>query len=155
MVGHGFLVFVSALTIGESSFVPSPVGGLSLNCTPNSQHFLSCTRDQATVGLWSFRSPCSDLAETMEGAASSPAWTGCRQRYNLSSGTRLTESVNEAFGKACAYLPQPFAAYTLAELGSPEFSRHLHHSYVRMLLPFLTDEGTEVWSSQKTHPGVM
>lgn len=73
----------------------------------------------------------------------------------LSSGTRLTESVNEAFGKACAYLPQPFAACTLAELGSPEFSRHLHHSYVRMLLPFLTDEGTEVWSSQKTHPGVM
>lgn len=36
MVGQGFLVFASALTIGECSFVPSPVGELSLNCTPNS-----------------------------------------------------------------------------------------------------------------------
>lgn len=36
-----------------------------------------------------------------------------------------------------------------------EFSCHLHHSPVRMLLSFLTGEGTEAWSSQETQPGVI
>lgn len=46
----------------------------------------------------------------------------------LSSGARLTESVDKAFWEACACSPQPFAVYTLSLLGCGEFSCHLHHS---------------------------
>lgn len=42
MVGSGFLFIASALTIGEFSFVPGPMGRLSLKCKPNSQNVLSC-----------------------------------------------------------------------------------------------------------------
>lgn len=85
MVGHGFLFIASALTIGDSSFVPGPMGGLSLKCKPNSQRFLSCIQDLTSVDLWSFGSSFSVLAETMDRAASSSAWAGCGQSHHLSS----------------------------------------------------------------------
>lgn len=76
MVGHGFRFMASALTIRESSFVPGPMGGLSLKCKPNSQRFLSSTTNLIFVDLWSFRPSCSVLPETMDRAASSSAWIG-------------------------------------------------------------------------------
>lgn len=109
----------------RGGFVPGPLGGLSLKCKPDSQHFLSCTQDlQAPLSPLSPRSPLVIQVSEPSALLWLRLWTevlplqsvqgvgrGTKSPAGVGCGLRLPAGVCSVTGVKRLFLPCKYSAH--------------------------------------------